>query len=277
MPSIAQQFGVCRALELKGMDIDQEKVRHEDMRKRFGNEDNGPSVAISWVLPTAVPLLLWLAEYYVLPVTFLIPLGLVVFLCYLALRLKPSAIIFWTIAYMAFVILAAQIFVQPPPTNEALRPFVRSVFVFAGGTTAVFLAINRLRMRKSNAALLKVISVLPSPVIVSDISGNIFLMNDASRRLLASRISRFSGLSFFSAFVAPAQQGREIEKYISYFERDDEGSYAATLQTRGEEPLILDVMITIVTLDKTRYAVTAIEDVRQDVRHKEFEEIAFAA
>jgi len=197
-------------------------------------------------------------------VAFLLPLSLVVLLCYLALKLPPSAMLLWTVFYIAFGIIVAQVEPEPPVPSVALRPYVRSGFVLAGGTTAILLAAHRVRMRRSNQALFKVIALLPAPVIVSDISGNILLMNDQCRKLLADQLTEFSALSFFTTFVAAKDQGREIAKYVGYFERDDGGPYAAALKTRGPQPMVLEVVITIVTLDRTRYAVTVVDTARRE-------------
>jgi hypothetical protein len=199
-----------------------------------------------------------------LPVAFLLPLSLVVMLCYLALRLSPSAMLLWTVFYIALGIVAAQVAPEPPVTIAALRPYVRSGFVLAGGITAILLAAHRVRMRRSNCTLFKVISLLPTPVIVSDVSGDILLMNDECRKLLVDQLSELGNLSFFTTFVPAKDQGREIAKYVGYFEREEGGPYAATLKTRGPQPLMLEVAITIVTLDQTHYAVTVVGRARRD-------------
>jgi PAS domain-containing protein len=235
------------------------------VRHQFGNQSPKESgVFIAWVIPLAVPFALWAIEFYTFPVSFLMPLVLVVLLCFLALHLPPSSVLSWTIVYAAMIILLAQVSVEPPPTSPALRPYVRSGFIFVGGITALLLAAHRVRMHKGNQALFKVISALPTAVIVSDVSGNILLMNDKCRTLLTGQLTEFSGLSFFSAFTAPHHQGREIEKYVSYFDREDGGPHTAVLRTRGAQPLVLNVVLTVVTLDHTRYAVTVIEKIAQE-------------
>lgn len=232
---------------------------------KFGDQSGPkPSPFSTWIAPLAAPFVVVLIQHYLLPVAFLLPLSLVVILCYLALRLPPSAMLVWTAFYIAFGILAAQVEVEPPVTSAAWRPYVRSGFVAAGGITAILLAGHRVRMRRSNEALFKVIALLPSAVIISDVSGNILLLNDECRKLLADQLSGVSKLSFFTTFVAAKDQGREIAKYVGYFEREEGGPYAATLKTRGPQPMLLEVAITIVTLDKTRYAVTVVDQARRE-------------
>jgi hypothetical protein len=221
--------------------------------------DRPPGLLISLIVPLAAPICLFFIEAYLVPLVFLMPLVLVLVLCYLAMRLSPRAVMFWMLFYIALVIVAAQISVEPEPVMAALRPYVRSGFVFAGGITAFLLASHRARMGKSNQALFKVISALPSPVVVSDISGNILLMNKQCQDLLARQHDPLSAVSFFSTFVSREDQGLEIQKYLKYFDAEDGDIFPAVLQTRGEPPLVLEVVITIVTLGNIRYAVMAIE------------------
>ena len=213
----------------------------------------------NWAVPLAAPVIAFLIQVYWIPVTFVLPLAVVITLCYLALKLSPRTVLVWMVVYVASVLIAAQLRVEPPPTSAAFRPFIRSGFVVAGGITAYLLAVNRIRLHGSNEALFQVISVLPSAVMVTDVSGNILLMNTHCVNLLEGHFNGVSSLSFFAAFTTRETQGREIEDYLKLFESGTNEPVAVTLRTRGEHSLALEVVITIVKSDRNRYAVIVVE------------------
>jgi PAS domain-containing protein len=228
--------------------------------------DKPSSLADFLVLPLLAPVVLFLIDSYLIPQAFLLPLMLVMLLSYLALRLPTSAVAGWVVVYMVMVLLVSLYPVERTQTLPFLKPYIRTAFILAGGITACLLASHRTRLQKSNRTLLKIISALPSAVVVSDISGNILLMNKEAQRLLQGHTDPLSGLSFFSTFIAHEEQGRQIGKYVSYFQADEAGPFSTILHTRGEHALTLDVSITIITLDKTRYALTVIEKAEENER-----------
>jgi PAS domain-containing protein len=226
----------------------------------FGlKSENQVSIADFLVLPLLAPIVLLLIDCYLIPQAFLLPLMLVMTLSYLALRLPMTAVAGWAIVYMSTVLWISFHPVEPTQTLPYLRPYVRTAFILAGGVSACLLASHRTRLQKSNQALLNIISALPSAVVVSDISGYILLMNKECQRLLKGHADPLSGLSFFSTFIGYEDQGQEIGKYVAYFQSNEPGPFPAVLHTRGENPLTLHVSVTIITLDKIRYAMTVIE------------------
>jgi hypothetical protein len=240
------------------------------MANKFGPQlEDSPGWIIFWVVPFAAPFVLFLIESYLIPVSFLMPLLLVVLLCYLAMRLPPKVVLMWTFAYVAIVIVLALVAPETRQVSPAFRPLVRSGYILAGGATAFLLAAHRLQMKQSNAALFRLIALLPTSVIVSDVSGNVLLMNNECKKLLEGHVNQLADLSFFSAFTAREQQGREISKYVRYFEAGEEGPFPTVLQTRGERPLMLYATIAIMTVGLGRYAVTVIEKTVEDTNGEE--------
>ncbi|HUB66461.1 MAG TPA: PAS domain-containing protein [Candidatus Methylacidiphilales bacterium] len=223
------------------------------------------SVADFLVLPLLAPIVLFLIDSFLIPQAFLLPLMLVMTLSYLALRLPVPAVASWAIVYLVIVLLVSFYPIETTQTVPYLRPYVRTAFILAGGITACLLASHRTRLLKSNAALVQIISALPSAVVVSDISGNILLMNKACQQLLEGRLHALTGLSFFSTFIGQEEQGQIIAQYVNFFQTDQPGPFPMVLCTRGDRPLKLNVSITIVTLDKTRYAMTLVEKAEDDV------------
>jgi hypothetical protein len=240
------------------------------MGNKFGPQsEKPPGWIVFWAVPFAAPFVLFLIEFYLIPVSFLMPLLLVVLLCYLAMQLPPKVVVLWMFAYVAIIIILALVAPETRQISPSFRPLVRAGYVLAGGVTAFLLAAHRLRMKQSNAALFRLIALLPTSVIVSDVSGNVLLMNNECKKLLEGHVNHLADISFFSAFTAREQQGREISKYVRYFEADEEGPFPTVLQTRGERPLMLYATIAIVTVGLGRYAVTVIEKVVEETNGEE--------
>ncbi len=213
-----------------------------------------------WI-PLLAPFVLLLIDCYLIPQAFLLPLLLVMLLCYLALRLPAWMVALWSLVYTGFILVISFYPVEQTQTLPAFRPYVRTAFLLVSGTTATLLAIHRNQLEKGNQALLQVVSSMPLAVIVSDISGDILLLNVAAEKLLAKHINELSGLSYFSTFISPEEQGQMISKYLSYFQSEYEKPHSVTLCTRGEPALTLHVTITVISLQKTPYAITIVGNV----------------
>jgi PAS domain-containing protein len=141
------------------------------------------------------------------------------------------------------------------------QPFVRTSVFLTVGSAAVLLAAYRQRLEVGHEALFRIISSLPLAVIVSDISGNILLLNEQAQQLLKNHISDPTGSSYFSTFTSPNDEGKTIAKYISYFDPASVGTASVLLRTRGEPVLSLHAAITVVAINKRRYAITVVEHV----------------
>jgi hypothetical protein len=146
-------------------------------------------------------------------------------------------------------------------TSPALKPYIRIAIFLAGGLGAVLLAAYRRRLEIGHEALFRVISGLPLPVIVSDISGNILLLNEQAQQVLKNHITEQAGRSYFSTFIGPGDRSQTVTTYISYFDPDNVGTVATVLQTRGTPVLCLHAAITTVIIGKHRYAITVVERV----------------
>ena len=221
-----------------------------------------PGARDNFWLPFLSAVILFLVDLYLIPGVFALPLLLLMLLIFLAFRLPAWMVAVWTVMYAgAILVLVLLLPLSEATTDPALKPYYRTAIFLAGGTAAILLAGHRQRLEKGHEALFNVISALPLPVIVSDISGNILLLNNAAQSLLKNHINELAGLSFFSTFVSPSDQGQTIAKYISYFDPTHVETVLTTLQTRGAPPITLHASITVVGLGKNRFAVTVVERV----------------
>jgi len=212
-------------------------------------------------LPLFLGIGLFLFDTYLIPNVFALPLLLLMALIFLAFRLPAWMVTIWTVMYAGAILMILLLPVQEAVTDPALKPYIRTGIFLAGGTAAILLANHRQRLEKGHEALFSVISALPVPVIVSDISGNILLLNAAAQGVLKSHLSELSGLSYFSTFVEPENQGRAISTYIGYFNSDHVSPASIILRTRSEPPLSLHAVVTVVKIADSQYAVTMVQKV----------------
>jgi len=213
------------------------------------------------VIPALIATILLLIDFFLIPGIFALPLLLLMLLIFLATRLPARAVALWTLCFGVVIFVILLLPIEERLTTRALRPYVRTAIFLTGGASAILLAGYRERLEMGHEALFEVISSLPLPVIVSDISGNILLLNEQARHVLKNHINDMSGVSYFSTFVSPNDQGKTIARYISYFDPGHAGAISTVLQTRGEPALALHATITVVGIDKHRYAITVVERV----------------
>jgi PAS domain-containing protein len=213
-------------------------------------------------IPLFLGIGLLLADVYLIPGIFALPLLLMMTLMFLAFRVPAWVVAVWALVYAALILgITIGVPIEETTTNPVFRPFIRTSVFLTVGSATVLLAAYRQRLEMGHEALFRIISSLPLAVIISDISGNILLLNDEAQQLLKHHLSDLTGLSYFSTFTMPSDQGKTIARYISYFDPANIGTSSVNLHTRGEPVLSLHAAITVVRINKHRYAITVIERV----------------
>jgi PAS domain-containing protein len=202
-----------------------------------------------------------LIDFFLVPGVFSLPLMLLMLLIFLAMRLPAGAVALWTLFFGGLILIILLMPIEEAATDPAFRPYIRTSVFLAGGAAAILLAAYRQRLELGHDALFRIISSLPLAVIVSDISGNILLLNEQAQQVLKNHINNLAGLSYFSTFISPSDQGKTIARYISYFDPAHAGTVSTVLHTRGEPALALHASITVVGIDQNRYAITVVERV----------------
>jgi PAS domain-containing protein len=220
-----------------------------------------PGFLGSVAIPALIASVLLLIDFFFIPGIFSLPLLLLMLLIFLAMRLPARAVALWTLCFGIVIFIILLLPIEARVTIAALRPYVRTALFLTGGAAAILLAGYRQRLERGHEALFQVISSLPLPVIVSDISGNILLLNEQAQHVLKNHLDDMSGVSYFSTFISPNDQGKTIARYISYFDPGHAGAVSTVLQTRGEPALALHATITVVGIDQHRYAITVVERV----------------
>jgi PAS domain S-box-containing protein len=77
--------------------------------------------------------------------------------------------------------------------------------------------------------LLALFDSLQTPIVVSDIDGNIKFANRACCELLRRSAEEIKDTNFFSVFSQPDRRGQSIEHYLKFFEKDPGKSSSMTV------------------------------------------------
>ena len=218
-----------------------------------------PGLFLFLWMPLLALLGLLLIDIVLVPQAFMLPLLLLLVLGYLALRLPPWTVFVWGVVFAGVIFTILTLRLPEGHTDLFWRPYVRTGTFLIGGVAFTLLAGYRAGQEKSYQALLSVVTSLPITVVISDVSGNILFLNREAEKLLKDQLNNLAGLSYFSTFTSPGEQGRFIAKYIGYFDSNNFGPFPITLQTRGDSLKILKASISIFGSFNHLYAVTVIE------------------
>jgi len=74
---------------------------------------------------------------------------------------------------------------------------------------------------------------LKTPIIVSDIDGNINFVNRACCELLGRDAAEIKDTNFFSVFSQPEQRGQSIERYLRLFQMVPRGKETIAVSVRS--------------------------------------------
>jgi PAS domain S-box-containing protein len=146
------------------------------------------------------------------------PSLLTIALAIFALFLSPRAVLWW--AVILFSPVALTLLLVPnngfyeTPVFVALRA---SAYVAVAGV-AVGLSRYRRDSERQLESLLALFDSLKTPIVVSDVDGNINFANRSCCELLGRNAEEIKDASFFSIFTEPDQRGQSIERYLKFFE-----------------------------------------------------------
>ena len=223
-----------------------------------------PGLWASAGLPFCLGVVLMLVDLYLIKGIFALPLLLLLVLIYLSLRVPPRIVTLWALIYAAAIYLFVLLNVTEAVTNPVYKPYLRTAVFLTGGTGAVMMAAFRQRLQAGHEALFRIIAALPLAVIVSDISGNILLLNEQAKQVLKNHVGPSTDPSYFGLFMDPKDHGRSIAQYIGYFDPSHVGTVNTLLRAQGEPQLFLHSSITTVMVDGHRYAITMVERIEHE-------------
>jgi PAS domain S-box-containing protein len=147
------------------------------------------------------------------------PSLLTIALAIFALFLSPRAVFWW--AVMLFVPVVATLLLIPNNGVKESLSFVvlRSAAYVAVVWVAVGLSRYRWDSERRLEGLRALFDSLKTPIVVSDIDGNINFVNRACCELLGRDAAEIKDGNFFSVFGQPDRRGQSIEDYLKRFDQ----------------------------------------------------------
>ena len=145
------------------------------------------------------------------------PSLLTIALAIFALFLSPRAMLWWAIGLFVPVVSALAFVPNNGVYETPLFVALRSAAYISVAWVAVGLSRYRWDSERRLAVLLGLFDALKTPIVVSDIDGNIKFANRACCELLGRTAEELRDTSYFSAFAQPDRRGQAIEHYLTCF------------------------------------------------------------
>jgi len=198
----------------------------------FDNQRKAPRWLVA--LPFVVVLAVFLLEFET-PGIRVTPSLLTIALAVFALFFSPRAVLWWAIALFVPVVSALAFVpnngVYETPTFVALRA---SAYV-AVAWVAVGLSRYRRDSERRLEGLLALFDSLQTPIVVSDIDGNIKFANRACCELLGRSVEEIKDTNFFSVFSQPDRRGKSIEDYLKRFDQEANQSTSMSVSIQNAD------------------------------------------
>jgi PAS domain S-box-containing protein len=147
------------------------------------------------------------------------PSLLTIALAVFALFLSPRAVLWWAICLFVPVVLTLWLIPNGGVRESATFVALRSAAYIAVAWVAVGLSRYRWDAERRLKGLLALFDALKTPIIVSDIDGNIRFSNRSCCDLLGRSEAELKAANFFSVFSQPDRRGQSIERYLKFFDK----------------------------------------------------------
>lgn len=185
-------------------------------------------VAVPFVAVVAILLL-----EYETPGLRVTPSLLTIALAFFALFLSPRAVFWWAVALFVPVVLSLIMIPNIGVRESMALVALRSAAYVAVAWVAVGLSRYRWDSEQRLQGLLALFDSLQTPIVVSDIDGNIKFANRACCELLGRSAEEIKDTNFFAVFSQPDRRGQSIEDYLKRFDKDanQRASMAVSVQS----------------------------------------------
>jgi PAS domain-containing protein len=181
----------------------------------------------------------------------------------MAFRLRPMVLASWGVVFSIVILVVFGMDSEwgsaPPRAPTPSAPYIRALTFLVGCGLAVTLSRQRIGLERSLTSVLEVLSHLPQPIIVSDASGIIILVNNEAARLAGLDGAEILGTSYFTAFINPVEQGRTIAKYVEILEDKSRLQTELHLQLRMRPDLMLTGTLVPLSSIKPRLVITVLK------------------
>ena len=148
------------------------------------------------------------------------PSLLTIALAIFALFLSPRAVLWWAVVLFVPVVLTLWLVPNAGVRESANFVALRSAAYLAVAWVAVGLSRYRWDSERRLEGLLALFDSLQTPIVVSDIDGNIKFANRACCEVLGRSAEEIKDTNFFSVFSQPDRRGQSIEDYLNRFDLD---------------------------------------------------------
>ncbi len=161
------------------------------------------------------------------------PSLLTIALAIFALFLSPRSVLWW--AVILFFPVALTLLLVPNNGVYETPVFValRSAAYLAVAWVAVGLSRYRWDSERRLEGLLALFDSLQTPIVVSDIDGNIKFANRACCELLGRSPEEIKDTNFFAVFSQPDRRGQSIEDYLKRFDENANQSTAMAVSVQN--------------------------------------------
>jgi len=164
---------------------------------------------------------------WLIPIGTFTPFFAVLGMMVMALALKPSQAVPWSILYTGIVCL---IFLSPKMhllftgrqySDQSVIPLIRAATYALVGVLSCYLCFILNRLRRAQQELAVVLNKLPSAILVSNQNGKILYSNDTARDMIPELEKRRSFYNFFDLLAPPERQGKSISEYLQRMESNN--------------------------------------------------------
>ena len=162
------------------------------------------------------------------------PSLLTIALAIFALFLSPRAVLWWALLLFIPVVLTLALVPNGGVKETTAFVILRSLAYLAVAWVAVALSRYRWNSERRFEGLLALFDSLKTPLVVSDIDGNINFANRACCELLGRKAAEIKDTNFFSVFSQPDQRGQSIERYLTLFDKEVDQISTMTVNVQNE-------------------------------------------
>jgi PAS domain S-box-containing protein len=148
------------------------------------------------------------------------PSLLTIALAIFALFLSPRAVLWWAVALFVPVVLTLWLVPNAGVRESVTFVALRSAAYLAVAWVAVGLSRYRWDSERRFVGVLALFDSLQTPIVVSDIDGNIKFSNRACCDLLGRSAEEIKDTNFFAVFSQPDRRGQSIEDYLKRFDQN---------------------------------------------------------
>jgi PAS domain S-box-containing protein len=210
-------------------------------------------------VPFVVVIAILLLEYET-PGLRVTPSLLTIALAFFALFLSPRAVFWWAVALFVPVVLTLVMIPNIGVKESMALVVLRSAAYVAVAWVAVGLSRYRWDSEQRLQGLLALFDSLQTPIVVSDIDGNINFANRACCELLGRSVEEVTEANFFSVFTQPDQRGKSIERYLKMFDLQPDRNATMTVSVPvGSKSREFAATCSILQWDSRRLLVTQLE------------------